>query len=369
MINELLKEQYETKILPKMKEFEPIQKKERKNFFKTLFLGIILISIATYATYYILFILKTIFISDISLQISIITVLPLFLLYLLYNSLKKTYDNFTNKLKKEHLPEILKNFDIIQFKTGINGTNIINNDELSKSGMFLFSETEADDRFEGVYKNVHYRVLEARLTANSGKDKETVFKGVIISFDFNKQFKNKTIIATKKDNIKNDIGTFIILIALIVALLILYIPITLLFGLNCLFLIACFIVLSVVIVKIKDIKTSKEKEPNAVSLEDPVFNKKYDVYAEDQVEARYLITTSFMERLNNLKTAFETIKLKCSFFDGKLMFAISTNKNLFEIGNLFTKLTNPKTIETFYNQLNSIYEMIDYFKLNEKTGL
>ena len=107
----------------------------------------------------------------------------------------------------------------------------------------------------------------------------------------------------------------------------------------------------------------------SVKLEDPVFSKKYKVYSSDQVESRYLLTPAFMERLNNIKTAFGVRKIKCSFYNDKLMFAISTNKNVFEIGSLFTSMESPKQFERFFNELASILMMIDYFKLDEKTGM
>lgn len=51
------------------------------------------------------------------------------------------------------------------------------------------------------------------------------------------------------------------------------------------------------------------------------------------------------------------------------MFAISTNKNLFEVRSLFKSLEKPGAVNQFYNELVSIYSMIDYFKLDEKVGL
>ena len=66
---------------------------------------------------------------------------------------------------------------------------------------------------------------------------------------------------------------------------------------------------------------------------------------------------------------FGAKKAKCSFFDDEIMFAISTNKNLFEIGSLFKSFNDPTSINAFYYELSSIYDMIDYFKLDEKTGL
>ena len=108
---------------------------------------------------------------------------------------------------------------------------------------------------------------------------------------------------------------------------------------------------------------------NELKLEDTEFSKKYKAYSSDQVEGRYLITPAFMERFKNIQTAFGTKKVKCSFYNDSLMFAISTNKNLFEIGNLYCSLENPKQLETFFNELTSIFMLVDYFKLDEKTGL
>ena len=96
---------------------------------------------------------------------------------------------------------------------------------------------------------------------------------------------------------------------------------------------------------------------------------KYNDYSSNQIEGRYLVTTSFMERFKTLHTAFGSNKAKCAFFDDKVMFAISTNKNLFEIGDLFHPLTDMKHINDFMKEISAIYEIIDYFKLAEKTGL
>ncbi len=51
------------------------------------------------------------------------------------------------------------------------------------------------------------------------------------------------------------------------------------------------------------------------------------------------------------------------------MFAIPTKKDLFELGSLYHSLKSQKQIEEFYNELESIQQMIDHFKLNENTGL
>ena len=61
--------------------------------------------------------------------------------------------------------------------------------------------------------------------------------------------------------------------------------------------------------------------------------------------------------------------IKCSFFNDDFMIAISTDKNLFEIGDLNYSLLEREAVGTCYKELKSIYNMIDYFKLDQKTGL
>ena len=104
-------------------------------------------------------------------------------------------------------------------------------------------------------------------------------------------------------------------------------------------------------------------------MEDCVFEKRFDVFTDDEVEARYLITPSFMERLSNLKTAFSARKIYCSFYDKELLIGLYTEKDLFSIGSLRKPANDPKQFFTLFEQILSIIKLIDYFKLNQKTGL
>jgi len=66
-----------------------------------------------------------------------------------------------------------------------------------------------------------------------------------------------------------------------------------------------------------------------VRLEDPVFEKEFCVYGDDQVEARYILTPSLMERIIAFRRKWKT-KVSLSFIDSKVYIAISMNRNLFE---------------------------------------
>ncbi|MEM8919931.1 MAG: DUF3137 domain-containing protein, partial [Pseudomonadota bacterium] len=80
-----------------------------------------------------------------------------------------------------------------------------------------------------------------------------------------------------------------------------------------------------------------------VRLEDPVFEKAFEVYSDDQVEARFLLTPDFMERLLELERVFHGGKLRCAFSGGE-MFVCVEGGDLFEPGSLFTPLDNPERI-------------------------
>ena len=135
------------------------------------------------------------------------------------------------------------------------------------------------------------------------------------------------------------------------------------------YIILIMVILYTTIFKINKLGHKKNQKQNnfseIIKLEDPKFNKKFNVYSSDQVEARYLVTPLFMEKFYNLKTVFEAKNIRCSFFDDNLMIAIDTKRDLFELGNLFKPVRDIKTIERFYDEITTIFDLIDYFKLNE----
>ena len=113
---------------------------------------------------------------------------------------------------------------------------------------------------------------------------------------------------------------------------------------------------------------NKDKFDKA-KTEDVIFDKRFKIHTQDQVEARYLITTGFMERLNELKLAFGTKNIKCSFFDNKIMIAIQTHRDLFELGSLYKTCPTNKDIKRFYHEMLAIQKLITHLKLTNKTGL
>ena len=105
-----------------------------------------------------------------------------------------------------------------------------------------------------------------------------------------------------------------------------------------------------------------------VNLESITFADKYDVYSTNQIEARYILTPAFMERIENLHFAFKAKYVRGAFNNNTLTLAIHTGKDMFAMGNDFTD-TNTHTFETLYDEIISVLNIADELKLNEHTGL
>lgn len=350
---------YKNQIIPVLKQFEPLRKEKLIKFSLVIGISIIGILISFINKF---FFNQSDFIEFIDLFVAIVSIFGLIISFVIY-------DFFIMNIKSELMNKFLAAFGNVIW---INDS--ILDEELRNSELFpIFLSKSTDDCLRGKYKDVNFKIAEVRLDGESGK---AIFQGVILSLQFNKAIHNKTIITDQKNlKVKSinfiyyifHISLWIILLLLSIACFITGLK-TLFFGLWCVgFLIFC---IKIFIDKAKQDKTQiKYEGMQKLELEDPIFSKKYSVYSSDQVEGRYLVTTSFMERFLNLKIALKAKNAKCSFCDNKIIFAFSTKKNLFEIGNLFKPLTDMKIMETFFNEIISIYMIIDYFKLNEKTGM
>lgn len=179
-----------------------------------------------------------------------------------------------------------------------------------------FNSQEYDDVFNGYYNDVHLQIVESEYAIESRRNSRIVFDGVIIKIDMNKEFTSHTVI--KQDTL---------------------------------------------------LHTSPSSKLHKTELEDIEFNKKFDVFTNDDVDARYLITPSFMERLKNMKTAFKAKGMTCAFYKTYLIVALSTKRDLFSICSLVKPLDDEKQFFTMFEEILSIMQLIDHFKLNQKIGL
>lgn len=188
-----------------------------------------------------------------------------------------------------------------------------------------YDDATTEDQINGRYNDVSFKLMEARLTretrdSDGDRNNKTVFDGFLVLLDFNKSFVGKTVV-------KKDGGLF-----------------------NQWF-------------------NGGSSGMERVTLEDPAFENHFDVYSTDQIEARYLLTTSFMERLLSLTRVFGGNSISCSFCNRQLLMMVESKKNRFEAGSIFKPVTFEYETRTVVRELGEIFGIIDKLKLNESTGL
>lgn len=270
---------------------------------------------------------------------------------------------FSAKLKDKFFYTVIKSFTQIDlWQKNRKESEIIPYNELIESGLFSdFTYSKNDDEFRGVYKGVQFAVSEHECFFQTPMTEPSiVFKGLIIKFKSNKRIAQRTIIASKR---KSPIK---FLLAFIVTLLCL----TFRLGIeNILISLAAGVVVAAVLYFTTSLRLTAKESKSDIKLEDINFSKNFDVFSEDEVEARYLLTPTFIEKFSKLKKVMKADSVKCSFYNNSIMIAVRSEKDFFELGSLFKNVSDLSTIENFYRDISIIFELIEYFKLDVKIGL
>ena len=232
-----------------------------------------------------------------------------------FHYVRRASKNFESKIKTKVMPEIMKAFGNFTWTQA----SVIDIDTIKATRLNdKFETKDDDDNFYGTYKDLSIKINEAKITYGSRGDydkarTEYIFKGVFVEIDVKKPFNGHTIIR-KRHQINSPVY-------------------------------------------------------EEVKLEDPEFSRKYFVDSNDQVEARYVLTTSFMERFKNIKNAFRASQMEASLKDNKIIIAISTNRDLFKLGDINKPVNDTKQFTALLNEFVSILAIVDELKLNQNIGL
>ena len=97
-----------------------------------------------------------------------------------------------------------------------------------------------------------------------------------------------------------------------------------------------------------------------VSLESTQFEDQFDVYSTDQVEARYLLTPEFMDRLLQSKYKFG-VKPYLAFAEGQIFLALDNRKIWFGGPGGYPDLTDTQQVESLAYALDRITNTVEYF--------
>lgn len=182
---------------------------------------------------------------------------------------------------------------------------------------------KSEDFFEGEYKGVNMQFseidLQVKKTSGSGKNRKTkyvtVFKGLVVLLDMKtKRFLGHTILERDKNKIVEWFKQ----------------------------------------------KTSKMKRAKMV---DPEFEKIFDAYTNDQVEARYLIDPLMIENLKGLYHEYEGETMASAWYDSKMLVLISSKHNHFEPPGIDIPATDPEGLLNLKNEVGKILSIVDKLDL------
>jgi hypothetical protein len=166
-----------------------------------------------------------------------------------------------------------------------------------------------EDHFSGVRAGCDFELCEATYTIGSGKNRVLVFQGQIFRIRFPRRFLGRAVVLRQAGWLSNA-----------------------------------------------ECPAGMQK----AGLEDPRFERAFDVFCTDQVEARAILTPDFMEQLTGLETRFASERVRCGFEDGHVLIALQ-GKNRFEMGSMFTTLVDRKRVEGMAGDLSAVFGLIDAF--------
>ena len=113
-----------------------------------------------------------------------------------------------------------------------------------------------------------------------------------------------------------------------------------------------------------DLRRRKDgRKFSRITLESPMFNKLYKVYAEDGFEAFYLLDPAFLERAEYLAKAHKK-RVFLGFFENKLHVAIQDGKDSLEPPSPFHKLDEAAEFAKVGADLKIITDIVDNLKLS-----
>ncbi|MBE9206579.1 DUF3137 domain-containing protein [Nostoc sp. LEGE 06077] len=160
-------------------------------------------------------------------------------------------------------------------------------------------------------KQISYRHFEEEIMRNE-VSRRTVFKGLFFQADFNKKISGKTIVLP---NLLNA-----------------------------------------------NIHALNQNKENLVKLEDPEFNQFFTVYGDNQVEARYVLSTNLMTKLVQFrKKARKNIYV--SFVENMIYIAIEYADDIFE-PKLFHKMLSFAPMREYFENLHLMLDVVDDLNLN-----
>ena len=311
---------YSSNLLPILEELEALRTKVRKNVLMGFGLGLLLAICA------LLFAIDN---AEIYIK-TVKAAQAFFLLTLMGTGIGfaisyKDHKELKQRFKKDVIANMVR---FIDETLSYNPNGKIDKKDYNKSKLFTQSvdSYKGDDYVQGKLGATQIKFSELhtqyKTTDKDGKTQwHTIFKGIFFFADFNKDFNGEIFI---QPDIAEKMFGFMG---------------SALQGIN-------------------------KSKGDLVKMENIEFEKEFVVYASDQVEARYVLSTKLLQRILDFKNKTGN-KIYVSFIDSNVFIAISLNKNLFEV-SYFKSLLNRGVIDSFNSYLELCVGIVGDLDLNTR---
>ena len=178
---------------------------------------------------------------------------------------------------------------------------------------------KSEDYFKGTYKGVTMEFSEIHLTEKqgSGKNRRTVtkFKGLVVLLDMqSKKFYGHTTLMKDAS-------------------------------------------------KISEWFREKSSNMKRARMADPEFEKIFDAYTNDQVEARYLIDPLMIENLKGLYEEYQGQSMTAAWYNSHMLVMIASKHNHFEPANIDVPATDPASVLNMKHEIGQILSIVDRLSL------
>ncbi|PZQ63217.1 MAG: hypothetical protein DI570_09915 [Phenylobacterium zucineum] len=186
-------------------------------------------------------------------------------------------------------------------------------DDFRRHQLFAdWDAVEAEDEIAGQYRGLDLSIVELKLTKGSGKHRRTIFQGLTAAVTLPRGLRGVTVVVPDRGLVGNLA------------------------------------------------KRLSGGELEVVRLEDPAFEKAYEVYGSDQVAARALLTPAFMERFLALGASGRFGAPVALVQDNRLLLAMSAPRaSLFEPPSYRKPAAGREAVQRLHDDIEAVLRAAD----------
>jgi len=237
------------------------------------------------------------------------------------------YESFRIKLKRQLIGALLSDLgESLQY----DADQHIDKATFNASRLFTSRphRFQGEDLIHGQHGNTDFAISELqakeRRRSNDGKRTRyvTFFEGLFLTADFNKHFQGRTYVLP--DYTENWIGSWMS----------------------------------------KALQSFGSRGGELIYLEDVDFEKQFQVYSTDPVEARYILTPRMVQAILALRRKFNA-RIRLGFSEARVFLAVPMQQDMLE-PSVWTEITKQQAVEQIYNELRLMLDIIDDLDLNTR---